>query len=195
MKRAALCILLLVLCVAFASADRLMFLGAGGSYATENRETLPPWSGTSVAFHLGGFSGKSFGLYYNMSLGYILGAKTGGVPIDVTAYDFRLSIESVFGVGYRIPIHSPMLAIVGAGLYFGMVTMFPYDSYDPSYGGSFTLGPGIQAMVTFPVRPGLHAGVSLGAAYGLFEPLPLDELTQFNNGIHVFGGVGIAFTL
>jgi len=125
MKRAALCVLLLVLCAAFASADRLMFLGMGGSYATENRDTLPLWSGTSVAVHFGGFTGTSFGLYSNASMGYILSAKTGAVAIDVNDDDFRLSIETVLGLGDRLPIDSPMLAIVGAGLYVGIVAMLP----------------------------------------------------------------------
>jgi hypothetical protein len=88
-----------------------------------------------------------------------------------------------------------MLAIVGAGLYVGIVTMFPKDFLDPLYGGSITLGPGIQATVSFPVTPGLYAGLSLGAADSLWEPVPLDETTEFKNAIHMFGGVGIAFSL
>ena len=194
MKRATLCVLFLVLCAGFTSADRLMFLGGGGSFATENRESLPQWSSTSVTFHMGAFNGSSFGLYSNLSMGYIVCASTGGAPIEVSSYDMRLSFDALLGLGYRIPLRSPMLAIVGAGVYLGMAMMFPVEYTDPSYGGSFTLGPGIQALVSFPVMPGLHAGVSLGAGYSLWDPLFLDEATKLKNGIHVFGGVGIAFT-
>ncbi len=191
MKRAMVCILLVALAAAGALADRLLFIGPGLSYGTESREALPDWTMTSLGVHMATFSGKAFGLYSNLAMGWILASRTGGAPIDTSLYDMRFSLDMVFGLGYRIPIKSRILAIVGAGLYFGMATMFPEDYADPSYGGGFTVGPGIQATVTTPLRPGLHVGVSLGAGYSLAEPLWLED-DNFKGGLHVFGGVGFA---
>lgn len=190
MKRALLCVLLAALCAAGAAADRLLFIGPGLSYGTESREALPDWTMTSLGVHMATFSGKTFGLYSNVAMGWIISSKTGGVPIDTGLYDLRLSVDTVFGLGYRLPVKK-ILAIVGAGLYFGIGAMFPADYVDPMYGGGITLGPGIQATVTYPVRRGLHVGASLGAGYSVFEPVPLD-LENFRSGLHVFGGIGVA---
>jgi len=189
MKRALVCILLVSLAAAGAFSDRLLFLGPGVSYGTESRDALPDWTMTSLGLHMATFSGTTFGLYSNLAMGWILASRSGGVPIEMSLYDMRFSFDMVFGLGYHIPIKGKILAIVGAGLYFGMATMFPEDYIAPTYGGGFPLGPGIQATVTYPIRPGLHLGASLGAGYSLSEPLPLD-LENFKNGLHVFGGIG-----
>jgi hypothetical protein len=190
MKRVLACAVLLALGAAGAAADRLLFIGPGFSYGTESREALPDWSMTSIDFHMATFSGKSFGLYSNVSMGWILSSRTGGVPIDVSLYDMRFSLDSVVGFGYRLPVKR-IVAIVGAGLYLGIGMMLPTDYMDPSYGGGMTVGPGIQATVTYPVRRGLLVGASLGAGYSISELMPLED-PNFRSGLHVFAGVGVA---
>jgi hypothetical protein len=190
MKRVLVCAVLLALVAAGAAADRLLFIGPGLSYGTESREALPDWTMTSLGVHMATFSGSTFGLYSNVAMGWIISSRSGGFPVDMDLYDLRLSVDTVFGLGYRLPVKR-VIAIVGAGLYFGIGAMFPVDYMDPMYGGGITLGPGIQATVTYPVRRGLHVGASLGVGYSAFEPMPID-LENFRSGLHVFGGIGIA---
>lgn len=190
MKRVLACACLLALVAAGAAADRLLFIGPGFTYDTESREAIPDWTATSIAFHMASFYGGTFGLYTNVATGWIISSRTGGVPIEVSLYDMRLCLDAVFGIGYRLPVKR-IIALVGAGLYFGMGMMLPRDYMDPSYGGGMTVGPGIQATVTYPVRRGLLVGASLGAGYSISELFPFED-PNFRSGLHVFAGVGVA---
>lgn len=192
MKKYALSCLLAVLASTGVAAQRQMFLGGGLGYGTEARETLPDWTATSLDLQLSYLVGSPFGLYVTYAIGYPLSATAAGAAVDMDLYSLRMSTDVVFGLGYRIPVRPPLAVAVGAGLYMGVAFLFPDDYADPSYGGSLSLGPGIQGMVTILVLPGLQAGVSFGAGYSLIEPLPL-ESGEFRGGFHVFAGIGVSF--
>lgn len=190
MKKITLCLILAALSATGASADRLLFLGTGVGIGVEDREILPGWSNTSIDVQMSYFLGSTFGLNTWVSVGYILGARSAGTPIDLGLYSLRMSTDAIMGIGYRLPVSGMLDATIGAGVYLGFASMFPDDYMNDFYGGSLVVGPGVQGMLTFPLTPNLLAAVNLAVGYGLFELVPI-ESDSYKGGIHAFLAVGV----
>ena len=75
-------------------------------------------------------------------MGYILGARSAGAPIDMDLYYMRMSMDTIMGIGYRLRVYGLLHATIGAGVYMGFTTMFPDDFMNDFYGGSLVVGPG-----------------------------------------------------
>ncbi len=196
MKKFLIIAVCLVMAAASASAQGFgggaFVMGPGVSYSLYNLEDGATWSFTSASLVLSSFSGEILGLYTIEQFGFIFSADSNGVAMNMNAYSMSLSVDCIFGIGFRMFLTDALSLIAGGGLYFGAAMMMPDDYMDDMFGGFMPMGPGVGVTASYDLFEGIGVGVQVGAAYSLFSPISI--LDDYVSGIHVFGGAGISLS-
>ena len=173
-------------------AEPIVLFGGSMGFASQDTVAMHPWSATSLGlfeqayFDLAG----SFGLYNAATIGFIVASQDNGVALDPGQYQ-TLSLNILLGIGYQMAFAPSLIAVAGAGVYFGSSSLNSVNDTLSSYqAGGVGAGVGISLLYSLTFNWGIGANVN--AAYYFTIPGEVAP-TMSPSGISVFGGIGITF--
>jgi hypothetical protein len=188
--------LILFFLLAFAAqaliAGGMLLVGGSMGYASQNTAAGHPWNATSFGLLAQTYVdiSETLGLYTAASLGLVTRAQDNGISLDTGQYQ-TLSLNALFGPGYKLFLTPSLIGIAGAGIYIGSNMLSGgSQSLSSYYAGGFGVGAGISLLYRLSFNFGFGANVN--AAYSFANPGDVTS-TMSPNGLSVFGGIGVCF--
>jgi hypothetical protein len=207
-KRIALILLIALLAqAAFAQeGNRYWSFGVAYNQMSQSQEQVVPTykeTYSSIGLSMTGFSGRSIGIYSNVTFMLVQGftAELGSASskvTDMSGYDQKWAMDAQFGIAKKTRLSDSMTILAGGGLQYSQLLLTWTDGFGYMEGIIYgVLGAGGLVELSSELSEGFSLCASLKAGYNFFPVLGdlAESGVEFGGGYTVTPSVGFSLTL
>ncbi len=169
MRKVLLAVVLAASIPPAALAERFVAFGPGISLIGQAYQAVDRLDVTAISGSFVDFLGERLGFYVVGALGVPVRATAAGAAIDLSRYDFSLSVDTLMGIGFVIAIAEPVSLVVGIGPSLGFTALIPAAYGDRYYGGAYALGLGAGATLRWRLGSAFCLVATAAGALQLYQ--------------------------